>query len=257
MPERYKEIGVSWHLKGNGGINSSIEDMYKWYIALKKGKIISKASRQKLFEPYIVSSIEYNKSYAYGWGISQSERKTKIASHSGANPAFYSDIFMFVGEDIFIIYCTNQRSNQIEYFGWEFQKLIFDPTAELKELKRDMYKVVFDFIMENNPEKIDEILPLIEKEFGSKLTESNILNRIGFLAIGSSYTHWAIPLLELNVILFPGDGNLWDSLGEAYASANQKEDAIKSFEKALELKPKDECNWCENSNSKLETLLND
>ena len=35
--------------------------------------------------------------------------------------------------------------------------------------------------------------------------------------------------------LFPEDGNLWDSLGEAYLKNNQKEEAIKSYTKAVEL----------------------
>ncbi|MEZ4926893.1 MAG: hypothetical protein R3A50_11480 [Saprospiraceae bacterium] len=35
--------------------------------------------------------------------------------------------------------------------------------------------------------------------------------------------------------LFPEDGNLWDSLGEAYLKYDKKEEAIKSYTKAVEL----------------------
>ena len=34
---------------------------------------------------------------------------------------------------------------------------------------------------------------------------------------------------------YPEDGNLWDSLGDGYKANNLKEDAIKSYEKAIEL----------------------
>ena len=35
--------------------------------------------------------------------------------------------------------------------------------------------------------------------------------------------------------LFPEDGNLWDSLGEAYLKYDKEEEAIKSYTKAVEL----------------------
>ena len=50
---------------------------------------------------------------------------------------------------------------------------------------------------------------------------------------------WALELFKLNVKLFPEDGNLWDSLGEAYLKYNQKGEAIKSYTKAVALGSKE------------------
>ena len=42
---RYQETGdITWHLKANGGINSTQNDMLLWYEALKANKILSKES---------------------------------------------------------------------------------------------------------------------------------------------------------------------------------------------------------------------
>ncbi|WP_430974682.1 tetratricopeptide repeat protein [Zeaxanthinibacter enoshimensis] len=38
-----------------------------------------------------------------------------------------------------------------------------------------------------------------------------------------------------------------DTLGQEYFLLNDQENAIKSFEKALELKPSTNCHWCDNS----------
>lgn len=46
---------------------------------------------------------------------------------------------------------------------------------------------------------------------------------------------WALELFKLNVKLFPKDGNLWDSLGEAYLKYNMNDKAIKSYTKAVKL----------------------
>jgi cytochrome c-type biogenesis protein CcmH/NrfG len=47
----------------------------------------------------------------------------------------------------------------------------------------------------------------------------------------------AIEVFKLNVEAFPESANTYDSLGEAYMKAGQKELAIKSYAKSLELNP--------------------
>jgi cytochrome c-type biogenesis protein CcmH/NrfG len=48
----------------------------------------------------------------------------------------------------------------------------------------------------------------------------------------------AIAIFELNVEMFPGDGNAYDSLGEAYMVSGNKERAITNYRRSLELTPK-------------------
>lgn len=45
----------------------------------------------------------------------------------------------------------------------------------------------------------------------------------------------AIAVFQENVKLFPNDSNSWDSLGEAYFANLDKENALKSYKKALAL----------------------
>ncbi|MCK4226548.1 tetratricopeptide repeat protein [candidate division WOR-3 bacterium] len=44
-------------------------------------------------------------------------------------------------------------------------------------------------------------------------------------------------MFKLNVALFPDFFNVYDSLGEAYMVAGEKELAIKNYKKSLELNP--------------------
>ena len=50
-------------------------------------------------------------------------------------------------------------------------------------------------------------------------------------------TQLAIAVFKLNVDAFPESSNVYDSLGEAYMNDGQKELAIKSYRKSLELDP--------------------
>ena len=254
MIDLYKEHGITWHLKGNGGINSTTEDMYKWYKAMKENIIIPESLKEQQFKPHVVSSIEWNSYYGYGWGVTETSRKTKVISHSGANPAYYSDILWFTNDDVFIIYCSNVRNKEIEYLAWDFQNIIFDQDYIPKPIKKNAYSLVFDFIQNNDPKKVGEIPELIKNEVDLDFKDHNILNRIGLDALGKPHEKWAVPLLKLNVELFPDDGNLWDSLGEAYKKRGEKELAIQSFEKALLLKPEGKCSWCANSRMLLNEL---
>lgn len=47
----------------------------------------------------------------------------------------------------------------------------------------------------------------------------------------------ATDLFKLNVQVFPGSWNAYDSLGEAYMKAGQKQLAIDNYKKSLELNP--------------------
>ena len=47
----------------------------------------------------------------------------------------------------------------------------------------------------------------------------------------------AIEIFKLNVEYYPNSANVYDSLGDAYQAAGKKEEAIKSYEKALSIDP--------------------
>mgnify|MGYP000324298472 CR=1 FL=1 len=47
----------------------------------------------------------------------------------------------------------------------------------------------------------------------------------------------ALDFFKENTMRFPKSSNAWDSLGEAYLLDNQKEKALKNYQKALSLNP--------------------
>jgi tetratricopeptide (TPR) repeat protein len=66
----------------------------------------------------------------------------------------------------------------------------------------------------------------------------NELNRMGYLLLFGGHEQDGIKVFQKNVQDYPGSWNVYDSLGEAYMTTGQKELAIKSYEKSLELNPK-------------------
>lgn len=120
---------VSYHLKGNGGILSTPSDLYKWYIALKENKIISKKSYEQLVYPHILRKGHEEQHYGYGWIIFNSERNTKRIAHSGYNGVNYANFIQLPEEkNTVIIYMTSLVRQSDMKIGREVEKLIFDKT---------------------------------------------------------------------------------------------------------------------------------
>ena len=66
----------------------------------------------------------------------------------------------------------------------------------------------------------------------------NSLNGAGYALLADKKPQEAIEVFKINVRLYPQSWNAYDSLGEAYAEAGQKDLAIKNYEKSVELNPK-------------------
>lgn len=63
------------------------------------------------------------------------------------------------------------------------------------------------------------------------------LNRIAYALLQQKRTDDAIAVFKLNVRDFPNSANAFDSLGDGYAAAGRRDDAIKAYEKALSIDP--------------------
>jgi tetratricopeptide (TPR) repeat protein len=64
------------------------------------------------------------------------------------------------------------------------------------------------------------------------------LNTAGYDLLFAKKVKEAIEVFKLNVKLHPESWNVYDSLGEAYAAAGDKKNAIANYEKSIELNPK-------------------
>lgn len=67
--------------------------------------------------------------------------------------------------------------------------------------------------------------------------KSKVLNSIGYTFLQEKSIDNAIKVFKENTKSFPNNANSWDSLGEAYFHKHDKENALKSYMRALELDP--------------------
>jgi CubicO group peptidase (beta-lactamase class C family) len=233
--------GVNWNLKGNGGINSTQNDMLLWYKALKTNIVLTPESFKKLTTPYSYTlSDNSTTSYGYGWGVEKSGNNSKRITHNGSNGTYWHSLIWYPKEDIYIVYATNANSSKVEGIAYVVAKIILDESYVPEPIKNNVYFFMMDYTEQHSTDKSKELLRLLQENYADDFTSAGPLNTIGNLLIRSNKNlEWSLELFRMNVQLFPEDGNLWDSLGDGYKANNLKEDAIKSYQTAIELGYKD------------------
>lgn len=75
------------------------------------------------------------------------------------------------------------------------------------------------------------------KGLGDIYTSESDLNAMGYRLLASRQVREAIEVFKLNVEAYPNSANVYDSLAEGYLAQGDKQLAIESYKRALELDP--------------------
>ncbi len=99
--------GPFWVLRANGGLRSTAEEMLRWARALLDGKVLSAASRQKLWTPHVDESNGEGESfYGYGWSVVDQEG-VRILTHNGGNGIHFADFAIVPERGVVVFLQTN------------------------------------------------------------------------------------------------------------------------------------------------------
>jgi CubicO group peptidase (beta-lactamase class C family) len=117
--------GPWWNLRGNGGILSTVGDLYRWHQALEGEKILSAAAKEKYYAPHVPEDEEGSSFYGYGWAISKTPRGTRLIAHNGGNGIFAADFRRYVDEGIVIVIGSNRSDFSSIAIDPEIARLLF------------------------------------------------------------------------------------------------------------------------------------
>jgi CubicO group peptidase (beta-lactamase class C family) len=106
---------------GDGGIYSSVNDLFKWDQALYTDKLISQAMLKQAFTVISPTTDVANSGYGFGWYITK-YRDTDLIFHRGHTCGFTNLIEHYPGKKFTVIILTNRRDAEMLDLG----KRIFD-----------------------------------------------------------------------------------------------------------------------------------
>jgi len=112
LPVRYPSPldrpGPYWNLLGNGGVLSTVGDLYRWHQALMRNVVLSVGEKKKMFAPHVLEAPGGNTSYGYGWVVQKTSRGTTLVWHNGgSDEGFTSYIGRYLDENAVIILLSN------------------------------------------------------------------------------------------------------------------------------------------------------
>lgn len=81
--------GPFWGLRANGGVHATAFDMLRWAKALLDGRVLSKASMEKLWAPHATEPGDSH--YGYGWSIRE-VGGVRVVTHNGGNGIHFADL---------------------------------------------------------------------------------------------------------------------------------------------------------------------
>jgi len=93
---------------GDGGVYSTVEDLFKWNEALYTEKLVKKETLEEAFKPYVLNDGTIG-DYGFGWSIYEID-SNEITDHSGSWLGFRTLMFRDITDKHCVIILTNSGS---------------------------------------------------------------------------------------------------------------------------------------------------
>lgn len=125
--------GPGWHLRANGGILSTVDDMYRWYLALKGDAVLSETAKKEYFAPHVREYPDQDSYYGYGWVSQRSERGTTLIWHNGGNGIYNAFMGFEPAADFVIVVSSNRAGKVSDDYAARIEKIVYGTALEIDE----------------------------------------------------------------------------------------------------------------------------
>jgi CubicO group peptidase (beta-lactamase class C family) len=217
-----------------GALYSTVEDLYLWDRALYTDKLLKDDLKKLMFTPGL-------QNYGFGWSIRKTkldDEKTELDTirHNGGIHGF-NTLLIRVPErkELLVLLDNTSSGDALDALGAGILSILHgvEPRQPRKSLVDELQTVEGDGAA--IVARYRELRRQKPDEYDFREPELNIL---GYTLLRNGRTADAVEVFKLNVEMFPQSGNVYDSLGEAYAAAGNRELALTNYRKSLELDPK-------------------
>lgn len=151
-----------------------------------------------------------------------------------------------LGHLVFVADSSGEVPKCIQYFSDNIGRLPAEETAALRMAEGE--QTPLEMLLSGDLEKAIASYKEHKMAFsGDHNVSENRFNGLGYQLLGQNKVSEALAVFELNTHLYPESGNCWDSYAEALLTSGNKKEALRNYQKALELDPLNgnAANWIE------------
>ena len=129
----WRPEGPGWHLRANGGILSTVGDMHRWYLALKKNFVLTEAAKTKYFAPQVKEYPDGDSYYGYGWVTQKTGSGNGLIWHNGGNGIYNAFMGFEPKTDLMIIVSSNISGKISDRYAERIRGLVLGLVKPLDE----------------------------------------------------------------------------------------------------------------------------
>ncbi len=218
---------------GTGDIYSTVEDLFKFHLALSNYSLLNKELTNEMFTPGMAPA-----NYGYGWFNKQFKYTStdSVASnfHLGMTEGFISFIRRIPSSNSLIVILCN--SSPTDFFGItnNLGKVIYGKPVVLKQ---PVHKKMESYIKNLGAGKAVEEYKKMRVDTAHFYIDWISMDFIAQQLLTLKRLDDARIIAENNVREFPDKDLIMVTMGNIYLALNRKEDAIKAYQRALQISP--------------------
>jgi len=175
--------------------------------------------------------------YGLGWEIYTDESNGKIVFHDGSITGLTSILMHNIDKNQTVILLSNIETPVFAVSNAISQLINNKPyIIPVQNLSR-----VYGNLLENgSKEKANQLIEEYLKNPTSYDATERDFNRLGYQFLRLQKNDNSLQTFASAALIFPKSSNIYDSYGEALLQCGKKEDAIKMYQKSIELNPDNE-----------------
>jgi CubicO group peptidase (beta-lactamase class C family) len=219
-------------VRGDGGIYSTLDDLFKWNQALVNYTILPKSYLDEAWTPGVLNNGESNR-YGFGWGIQSKSNEPTVVNHSGGWVGFATFLHNEVDANNGLILLTN---NSAENYGAILEGLfnIMDDKP-YKIPKSNIENLMAKSFYEKDISKGIDIYHEFKLDTVNYSSSETGLNTLGYKLLEADKTDDALAVFKLNMEEYPGSANTYDSYGDVLLIKGDSIGALINFKRCFEM----------------------
>ncbi len=244
------EYWSAYNFSGFADFVSTTHDLLKFDRAYYEKTLLSSTSQQKAYIPVRLNSGQNNPAnFALGWDVEPDSSMGRIVYHSGGATGLSCVLMRNITRDQTVILYNNTHSNAYTV-GLNALKLINRAPVPLP--KKSLTKMYATILLTKGTEYARDMVLRLKADTAQWEVNEEEINSLGYDLMGKNNAATifklpsriqlteAVEVFKLNSELFPSSWNVFDSYAEALAAIGKKEEAIRMYEKSIELNPGNE-----------------